>query len=268
VRGYRHDLLHFLKHQEDEDNFTLEDFTADALTSYFSSLSVSPTTLARRQSALSSFCNWLRDNSYRTINPLDKIQRVKLPERLPQAKKKSELAKLFAVMKQRNDEYSRRDYALFLLLYQSGLRVSEALSLRISDVNFHNQTIRIFGKGQIESIIPFSTQTKNALRAYLRTRRDKTDKSYLFLSYRKGKLGYRQVNTLLKEYAKQAGIEDITPHSLRHSFCMHLLASGRNLREIQQLARHKSIQSTVRYLSLSSSQTIKAYRKSEETLEI
>jgi len=268
VRGYRHDLLHFLKHQEDEENFTLEDFTADALTSYFSSLAVAPTTLARRQSTFSSFCNWLRKNSYITINPLDKIQRVKLPEKLPKAKTKSELAKLFSVMKQRKDEYGKRDYALFLLLYQSGLRVSEALSLRISDVNFQNQTIRLFGKGQVESIIPFSTQTKNALRAYLRIRRDKTDKSYLFLSYRKGKLGYRQVYTLLKEYAKQAGIKDITPHSLRHSFCTHLLASGRNLREIQQLARHKSIQSTVRYLSLSDEQTIKAYRQSEDRLEV
>ena len=123
------------------------------------------------------------------------------------------LALLFSVIKQRKDEYGKRDYALFLLLYQSGLRVSETLSLKIEDVNFQTQTIRIFGKGQVESIVPFSTQTKNAIRSYLRTRSDKTEKSYLFLSYRKGPLGYRQVNTLLKEYAKQAGIEDITPHS-------------------------------------------------------
>jgi len=270
VKGYCHDLLCFLKHTEDPENFTLENFTPDALVNYFSSLSlsVSATTLARHQSSFSSFCNWLIKNSYIVSNPFDKIQRVKLPEKLPKAKTKSELAALFSVIKQRKDEYGKRDYALFLLLYQSGLRVSEALSLKIEEVNFQTQTLRIFGKGQVESIVPFSTQTKNAIRSYLRTRSDKTERSYLFLSYRKGKLGYRQVNTLLKEYSKQAGIEDITPHSLRHSFCSHLLASGRNLREIQQLARHKNIQSTVRYLSLSDEQTISAYRQSEERLEV
>jgi len=76
------------------------------------------------------------------------------------------------------------------------------------------------------------------------------------------------VYTRLREYALKAGVTSITPHTLRHSFCTHLLASGRNLREIQLLARHKSIQSTQRYLDLSLSQTIEAYRSSEQDLEI
>jgi len=156
------------------------------------------------------------------------------------------------------------------LVYQSGLRASEALSLKIGSLDFGARTIKIMGKGQVEAVVPFSSQAARAIRAYLRCREESSlgPESSLFLSYRHRPLSYRQVYTRLKEYASQAAIANLTPHTLRHSFCTHLLTSGRNLREIQLLARHKSIQSTQRYLDLSLEQTIEAYRSSEQNLEV
>jgi site-specific recombinase XerD len=272
VLSYRHDLISFLNHQEAPNDFTLEQFTVDALEGYFLAKSecVKSATLARYQSSLRSFCRWLIRKNHLQRNPFDQIEGVKVETTLPKANKQEELKKLFDVIKLRKDWIGKRDLALFLLLYQSGLRASEALSLTIGAIDFQSRTIKIVGKGQVEAVVPFSSQTSRAIRAYLRTVEEssQTPESDLFLSYRKQKLSYRQVYTRLREYASQAGIADITPHTLRHSFCTHLLTSGRNLREIQLLARHKSIQSTQRYLDLSLEQTIEAYRSSEQDLEV
>ena len=272
VNSYRHDLISFVNHQEAPNDFTLERFTVDALEGYFLDKSecVKPATLARYQSSLRSFCQWLIRKNYLQKNPFDQIESVKVPPPLPKANKQEELKKLFSVIKNRKDWIGRRDLALFLLLYQSGLRASEALSLKIGSLDFGARTIKIMGKGQVEAVVPFSSQAARAIRAYLRCREESSlrPESPLFLSYRKRPLSYRQVYTRLREYASQAGIANLTPHTLRHSFCTHLLTSGRNLREIQLLARHKSIQSTQRYLDLSLEQTIEAYRSSEQKLEI
>lgn len=271
VNSYRHDLISFLNHQEVPNDFTLEQFTVNALEIYFVDKSerVKPASLARYQSSLRSFCRWLIRKDYLQRNPFDQIEGVKVETTLPKANKQEELKKLFDVIKDRKDWIGKRDLALFLLLYQSGLRASEALSLKIGALDFGARTIKIMGKGQIEAIVPFSSQAARAIRAYLRTRESSQNpESPLFLSYRNRPLSYRQVHTRLREYAQQAGIANLTPHTLRHSFCTHLLTSGRNLREIQLLARHKSIQSTQRYLDLSLEQTIEAYRSSEQDLEV
>lgn len=270
VNSYRHDLISFLNHQEAPNDFTLERFTVDALEGYFLDKSecVKPATLARYQSSLRSFCQWLIRKNYLQKNPFDQIESVKAPPPLPKANKQEELKKLFSVIKLRTDWIGKRDLALFLLLYQSGLRASEALSLNIGSLEFQSRTLKIMGKGQVEAVVPFSSQAARAIRAYLRCRESQRPESPLFLSYRNRSLSYRQVYTRLREYASQAGIANLTPHTLRHSFCTHLLTSGRNLREIQLLARHKSIQSTQRYLDLSLEQTIEAYRSSEQNLEI
>ena len=230
--------------------------------------SVKPDSLARYQSSLRSFCRWLVKKNYLQRTPFDQIEGVKVSPPLPKANKQEELKKLFSVIKDRKDWIGKRDLALFLLLYQSGLRASEALSLKIGSLDFGARTIKIIGKGQVEAIVPFSSQAARAIRAYLRCREEQRPENPLFLSYRNRPLSYRQVYTRLREYASHAGIANLTPHTLRHSFCTHLLTSGRNLREIQLLARHKSIQSTQRYLDLSLEQTIEAYRSSEQDLEI
>jgi len=260
-----------LTHQKTPESFTLEHLTTDALEAYFSSHSknVKPTTLARYQSSLRSFCRWLMKKKYLDNNPFDSIPSVKVSPPLPKAVKSEALKRLFATVKQRIDWIGKRDYALFLLLYQSGLRVSEALALKREHLDFQTRTLHIVGKGGVEAIVPFSSQTARAIRAYLRLLEMEISTPVpLFLSSRKRPLSYRQVHTRLREYAQSAGVGEITPHMLRHSFCTHLLASGRNLREIQLLARHRSIQNTQRYLDMTIEQTTDAYRMSEKDLEV
>jgi site-specific recombinase XerD len=200
---------------------------------------------------------------------LDSLPKVKVNSSLPKAVTNQALKTLFAEIKKRSDWIGKRDYALFLLLYQSGLRVSEALALSENDLDFQTRTLKLVGKGGAEAIVPFSSQTARAIRAYLRSKTPHiSPKEALFQSSRKRPLSYRQVHTRLTEYAQQAKIDELTPHMLRHSFCTHLLASGRNLREIQLLARHKSIQNTQRYLDLSIEQASSAFRTSEKDLSV
>jgi site-specific recombinase XerD len=170
VLSYRHDLISFLNHQEAPNDFTLEQFTTDALEGYFldKSACVKPATLARYQSSLRSFCRWLIKKNYLQRTPFDQIESVKVSPPLPKANKQEELKKLFSVIRDRKDFLGKRDLALFLLLYQSGLRASEALSLTIGSLDFGARTIKIMGKGQVEAVVPFSSQTARAIRAYLR----------------------------------------------------------------------------------------------------
>jgi integrase/recombinase XerC len=271
VNSYRKDLTLFLNHLPTPESFQVDQLTQAVLENYFShkSQKVKPTTLARYQSSLRSFCRWLIKRNYLLTNPFDSITNVKVNPSLPKAIKKETLKRLFAHIKKRTDWIGKRDYALFLLLYQSGLRVSEALALSPNDLDFQTRTLKLVGKGGVEAISPFSRQTARAIRAYLRsTETEISPKDALFLSYRKCPLSYRQVHTRLTECAQQASIGDLTPHMLRHSFCTHLLQSGRNLREIQLLARHKSIQNTQRYLDLSIEQATDAFRASEKELEV
>jgi len=148
VLSYRHDLISFLAHQETPNEFTIEQFTVDALENYFLAKSecVKPTTLARYQSSLRSFCHWLIRKNYLQKNPFDQIENIKVKTPLPKANKQEELKRLFDVIKLRKDFIGKRDLALFLLLYQSGLRASEALSLKIGSIDFQSRTIKIMGK--------------------------------------------------------------------------------------------------------------------------
>lgn len=271
TRGYRQDLLRLLR---EHPGLATAELTPGLLREYFAGLepAVSVATLARHQSSWSAFCRWLVQEGALTRNPFDQIKRVKLPESLPRARGQEELARFFEVVKRAAAKGSlgKRDLALFLLLYQSGLRSAEALGLREEDLNWENRTVRVLGKGQVEGIVCLSRQTIRALRSYLRTKEGAFRKSddRLFVSQRGEALSYRQADTRLKAHARQAGIDGLSLHDLRHSFCTHQLEAGRDLREIQAMARHKSIQTTQRYTKVSPRQIQAAFRASEQHLEV
>jgi site-specific recombinase XerD len=270
--SYKNDLTVFLKSHN--PNLTADDLTPPLLRAYFEKMDkrVKRTTLARYRSSLRSFCKWLVQEEIISANPFDRIEGVSLPESLPRARSHSELASFFSVLKKatKDEPYADRDLALFLLLYQSGLRASEALNLTVGDINFANLTVKVMGKGKVERIVPMHAQTARAIRSYLRQLPDhqKQPDSPLFISQRRGRLSYRQANTRFKYYAEIAGLRDVNPHDLKHSYCTQLLETGRDIREIQVLAGHKSIVTTQRYTKVSPKQADKAYRESEEALRV
>jgi integrase/recombinase XerD len=157
-----------------------------------------------------------------------------------------------------------RDAALIELLYATGMRVSEIVSLNVDDVNLASASVRCFGKGGKERIIPIYGRAVAAVRtyiddgrmAYLRDRQNKA----LFLNARGTRLTRQGLWLIIKDYVADAGIEaEVTPHTLRHSFATHLLDGGVGLREVQQLLGHSNVSTTQIYTHVSTARLRDAY---------
>jgi len=142
-----------------------------------------------------------------------------------------------------------RNKLLLTLLYSSGLRVSELVSLIIEDIDLNERTMRIRGKGEKDRVVLFDINAKELLEEYLAIR--DTDSDYLFTNRLENPLTTRYIQFMIKDYAKEAGInKKVTPHILRHSFATHLLKNGVDIRAIQQLLGHASLSTTQIYTSV------------------
>jgi integrase/recombinase XerD len=157
-----------------------------------------------------------------------------------------------------------RDAALLEVLYATGMRVSELVSLDIDDVNLASATVRCFGKGGKERVIPMHPRAVEALSAYMTSGRvaylrEPTQRA-LFLNPRGTRLTRQGLWLIIKDYVRKAGIEaDVTPHTLRHSFATHLLEGGAGLREVQKLLGHSNVSTTQIYTHVSDERLRKAY---------
>jgi integrase/recombinase XerC len=165
-----------------------------------------------------------------------------------------------------DDPASARDRAMLELLYGSGLRVSELVSLDRGHVDLDGGVVRVLGKGRKERIVPLGRPTVKALRAYLGVRSDvpkpgsTMDPAALFVTRRGARLGVRQVQLLVHRYgALGAGRADLHPHALRHTCATHMLEGGADLRAIQEMLGHASLATTQRYTHVSLEQLMKVY---------
>ena len=161
-----------------------------------------------------------------------------------------------------------RDANILELLYATGLRVSELVSLNVQDVDFEESYIRCWGKGAKERIVYAHDRALDGLQDYLSTSRmsllgQNKEESALFVNHRGERLTRQWVWNILKTYSKRAGIDrKITPHTLRHSFATHLLQKGASLRHVQELLGHSSISTTQVYTHLTSEHLRNEYEKS------
>ena len=158
-----------------------------------------------------------------------------------------------------------RDKAMLELLYASGLRVSELITLRLSDISFEMAYVRCFGKGAKERIIPLGRYALAALEQYINICRPKVNNNWqtdiLFLNKEGNGLSRQGFWKLIKKYGKEAAIQtDITPHVLRHSFATHLLSNGADLRAIQEMLGHADIATTQIYTHLLGEQMLDVYK--------
>jgi integrase/recombinase XerC len=157
----------------------------------------------------------------------------------------------------------RRDRAILELLYASGIRLSELVSLDLEDVDLSGRMVRVMGKGRKERIVPFNQKTSAALRAWLKDRAGLTRGDALFVNARGGRLTGRSVQRLLARYVSGCSTRfGISPHALRHSFATHLLQNGADLRAIQELLGHVRLSTTQRYTHVNVAQLLEVYRKS------
>lgn len=216
---------------------------------------VATTSQARIISGLRNFFDFLVFEDYRKDNPLDLVEAPKIGRKLPDTLSENDINSLISAIDLSHPQ-GERNRTIIETMYSCGLRVSELISLRISDLFFDEGFIRIVGKGNKERLTPIHSNAQKYIRLYIQTIRNHVtpQKGYedtLFLNRRGKGLTRQMIFTILKDLASKIGLKkSISPHTLRHSFATHLLKGGADLRAIQQMLGHESITTTEVYVHL------------------
>jgi len=222
---------------------------------YAISSQVNARSQARIISGLKSFFSYLIFEDYRSDNPMELIESPKTTRKLPDTLSLEEIDALIAAIDLSSKE-GERNRAMLETLYGCGLRVSELVSLKISDLFFDEGFIKITGKGNKERFVPIANLTKKYIQIYKDSVRPeipfkKEFSDTLFLNRRGGQLTRAMVFTIINNLATRIGLKKkISPHTFRHSFATHLLENGADLRSIQLMLGHESITTTEIYLHL------------------
>ena len=213
-----------------------------------------------RLTVFRNFCRYLVRKKLLLNNPLDSLHAVKENKPLPKNLNVDEISNLLSF--EGEDFLSARDRCIFELLYGCGLRLSELTQLNTTDVLEDNQ-IKVTGKGNKQRILPLGKQAQMALRGYLSYRQEilmETEQRALIISVRKSRLSNRQVANRLSKWAQQQTIyQQISPHTLRHSFATHILESSNDLRGVQELLGHANLSTTQVYTHLNFQHLSKVY---------
>lgn len=219
---------------------------------------VNPRSQSRIISGLRGFFNYLIFEEYRKTNPLELIEAPKTGRKLPDTLSLKEIDRIIASVDLGHPQ-GERNRAILETLYGCGLRVSELIELKISDLFFDEGFIKVTGKGDKQRFVPISATTikyisiyKNQIRIHQTINKEATD--ILFLNRRGAGLTRAMIFTLVKQLVEKAGIDkNVSPHTFRHSFATHLLENGADLRAIQQMLGHESITTTEIYTHIDSS---------------
>ena len=232
-----------------------------------------PTSVARSLSAIKGLYKFLLREKQIKSDPTLNVISPKKPQRLPKALSKSAIDTLISSPKadSKGEIGPReiRDWAMLELIYSTGLRVSELVNLRISDVDLEREFVRCIGKGNKERIVLLGDSAKNALvkylmvaRSHMRKELKAVDNDYLFITSRGSAMTRQAFWKIVKKRASICGIsKDVSPHTMRHSFATHLLENGADLRSVQELLGHADITTTQIYTNLSNTKLKEGYMK-------
>lgn len=226
----------------------------------------SSATVARKVAAIKSFFHFLVSEGVIPEDPTANLDSPKVRKRLPKTLTREEVERLLVEPTKDESPKGFRDTALLELLDATGMRVSEIVSLKVSDVDLDRGTVRVYGKGNKERLIPIHTRAVEALKVYLESgrgyflRNRGDEQQALFLNPRGTQLTRQGLWLIIKKYVEQAGIKtEVTPHTLRHSFATHLLEGGADLRNVQELLGHSNISTTQIYTHVSSERLRSTY---------
>ncbi|MDQ0339157.1 integrase/recombinase XerD [Caldalkalibacillus uzonensis] len=254
IDSYRRDLTRFLSSLTKQSCLTPGDVKREHILSFLLELrkeGKADATINRHLSAIRTFFRFLIHDEKCAYDPSAHIETPKMEKKLPQVLSVSEVERLLQAPSS-STPFGQRDQAMLEVLYATGIRVSELISLRLDDVHLQMGFIKCMGKGSKERIIPLGQEAVNALAHYINNGRRKLDKSkrekVLFLNHHGKPLSRQGFWKIIKKYAAQAGIKkEITPHTLRHSFATHLLENGADLRAVQEMLGHADISTTQIY---------------------
>lgn len=255
ISSYKNDLsslLNFLKDSGINDPSEIKPKLLNDFFVLLTKLGLSSRSSARYYSSLKGFFGYLFSSGYIEINPMEKISAPKVSKGLPIVLNFNEIEAILS-QPDTNKKLGLRDKALLETFYACGLRVSELINLKISDLFLNEEMIRVFGKGSKERFVPIGSSAIKWIEEYLKNSRPLLEKKaksqhVLFLNNRGTKLSRMGIWKLVDSYAKQAGIKkEVHPHTFRHSFATHLLEGGADLRAVQEMLGHVDISTTQIY---------------------
>ncbi|AWB85096.1 tyrosine recombinase XerC [Corynebacterium liangguodongii] len=263
VKGYRSDLTTLLPFAPTFAEFTLPTlraWLADAL-----SQGLARSTLARRTAAVRAFSTWAHNQGYLDSDPAARLKTPKLNRHLPTVV--SPDAAVDVVEAEINDEdhgaLALRDRAILELLYASGMRVAELTGLDVPDVDLARGTAKVTGKGNKQRVVPFGEHAKVAVQNWLARGRPELagQTTALFVGERGKRIDQRQVRRVVERASIRAGAPQLSPHSLRHSAATHMLEGGADVRVVQELLGHSSLQTTQIYTHVSAQRLKNVYNQ-------
>ena len=269
LSAYRSDLRQFAEwaarshvtELEGLDRVLLRRFVA-----YLGAKKLSRRSISRKTSALRSMLRWALLHEVIASDPSVDLVVPKLDKPLPKVMSAEDAAALCELPPD-DSPLGLRDRAILELLYGSGLRVGELCALDIDDLDLAGGSLIVMGKGRKERKLPMTAPARRALERYLREARSELVQEgrttpVLFLGARGGRLGTRGVRAMLARYLRLEGVGEVGPHALRHSFATHLLDNGADLRAVQELLGHESLQTTQVYTHVSTERLRAVYERS------
>ncbi len=285
-----HNYLDYLKYQKNYSDYTIENYHRDILEFFdyldrevldYKSVVYSDlrfflmylkdekkdknSSIDRKLSSLRGFYQYLANEGIVSNNVFSLLNGPKKEKKLPRYFEYNELESLFEACDLSN-ALGQRDRLILEMLYATGVRVGELVSIKVSDINFSSRTILILGKGNKERIVPYGDYCEEILKLYLKDgylSLNNQNSPYLFLNARGGRLTERGVRYLLEEIIKKTSVQkNISPHMIRHSFATHLLNQGCDLMTVQKLLGHESIKATQIYTHVTTDRLRSVYQNS------
>ena len=272
IDSYKRDIEKFLVFMNDE-GYTYKNVDEILIRNFLMKErrnNISARSNQRRIIALRKFYDYLLRYDYVDSNPFLAIRSPKVSKNPPQVLYRQEIEKLFSYNYSRTDFLAKRDQAIMELLYASGLRVSELVSLTLQDIYSRQRILKITGKGNKQRMVPYSIRAQEVLNDYiLNCRNDifrknliENPTNILFVNDKGNPLTTRGVEYIIAKIDEKAGTNfKLHPHTLRHTFATHLLDNGADLRTIQELLGHASLNTTQVYTHVSSSKMLEEYQK-------
>ncbi len=269
VRAYLGDLDQLLDHATRQGVTRLDEIDLTVLRGWLAEMADaerSRATLARRAASVRTFFRWAVHTSRVAVDPTVRLGTARAGAPLPTVLAVEPVARLLDAARERagdGDPVHLRDWAAVELLYATGVRVGELCGADVDDLDLDVLTLRVVGKGDKERIVPLGRPAARAVQAWLRSGRPRlvgtASSPALLLGSRGGRVGQRQVRTVVHRLAAAVGVEDIAPHALRHTAATHLLEGGSDLRTVQEILGHASLSTTQRYTHVSAERLRSAF---------